>query len=95
MLNIFKVMISLGGHSGKIKKKFFSSRKNQDKISYVKNSYLIKIFDIILPNINPRPEDKSMAKNKQNMKTVYKLHRQNKNMAKNKLNMKTVYKLHR
>ena len=61
MLNIFKVMISLGGHSDKIKKKNFLSRKNQDKISYVKN-YLIKIFDIILPNINHRPEDKNMEK---------------------------------
>ena len=61
MLNIFKVMISLGGHSDKIKKNIFLSRKNQDKISYVKN-YLIKIFDIILPNINPRPEDKNMEK---------------------------------
>ena len=26
---------------------------------------MIKIFDIILPNLKPRPEDKNMAKNKQ------------------------------
>ena len=38
------------------------SYKNQDKISHLsKISYLIKIFDIILPNLNPRQEDKKMV----------------------------------
>lgn len=47
------------------------SYKNQDKISHLsKISYLIKIFDIILPNLNPRPEDKKMVKNNQNRSQI-------------------------
>ena len=64
-------MISLNGHSDKIMKKFFLSHKNQDKISYLcKITYLIKIFDIILPNLDFIPEVKNMAKNKQNRSQI-------------------------
>lgn len=41
------------------------SHKNQDKISY-----LIKIFDIILPNLDPRPEEKKQDKNKLNRSQI-------------------------
>ena len=47
--------------------KTFLSYKNEDKIYYLsKICYLIKVFDIIQPNVDPRPEDKNMVKNKQN-----------------------------
>ena len=68
-------MISLDWHSDKILKSFFfKSHKNQDEISYLsKMSYLINIFDIILPNLDPRQEDKNMAKNKQGTSQIYDL----------------------
>ena len=47
------------------------SYKNEDKISHLsKISYLIKIFYIILPNLNPRPEDKKVVKNNQNRSQI-------------------------
>ena len=54
MLKTFKVMISL---------KKILSHKNQDKfLIYVKFHIQLKFFDIILPNQDPRQEDKKMAK---------------------------------
>ena len=57
-------MISLNGHSDKIMKKFFLS------FFLCKITYLIKIFDIILPNLDSIPEVKNMAKNKQNRSQI-------------------------
>ena len=52
-------------------KKVFLSQKNLDKTSYLcKISYLIKFFDIILPNLDPRPEEKNMAKHKQSKSQI-------------------------
>ena len=31
----------------------------------------MKVFDIILPNLDPKPEDKTMAKNKQSRSEIY------------------------
>ena len=52
--------------SDKKKKRKINRYKNQDKFSHLsKISYLTKIFDIMLPNLDPRPKYKNMVKNKQ------------------------------
>ena len=52
-------------------RKVFLGHKNLDRTSYLcKISYLIKIFDIILPNLDPEPEEKNMAKHKQSKSQV-------------------------
>ena len=57
MLKTFKVVISLNEHQWQ--------KVTIPKIKfliYVKINYLIKMFDIILPNPDTRPEDKTWQK---------------------------------
>ena len=57
------------GTGDKMKKKL--SYQKQGKIYFFcKISYLIKFFDIILPNLDSSPEDKKTAKNKQNRSQI-------------------------
>ena len=52
-------------------RKVFLSHTNLDETSYIcKISYLIKIFDIILPKLDPRPEEKNMTKYKQSKSQI-------------------------